>query len=318
MISVVIPLFNKQAHIRKTVDSVLNQTFRDFEILVINDGSTDRGAEMLEAVSDSRLRVISQKNAGVSTARNNGVKAAKHNIIAFLDADDWWEPDYLEQMAALVHEYPEAGLWGCAYKEIKNGRERPAQIGVPEGFEKGIINYFEVYANTLWMPVTSSSAIVRKDVFTETGGFKPELKLGEDFHLWSRIALEYPVAYLNRPLVAYNQDVDAVNRGVAQTKWYSPKEHFIFHLGHFEKAEEHNRELKVLLDNLRGYALLKYRLAGKFPEEVTRVLEKMDIRNLRPEIARNYTWPVWAVRIQMRVKRWGSFFKQKWLRMVGM
>ena len=91
MISVVIPLYNKEKYIKRAIESVLNQTFQKFEIIVVNDGSTDKSAEIVQNIKDPRIRLINQKNAGVSAARNRGIQEAKYEYIAFLDADDFWE-----------------------------------------------------------------------------------------------------------------------------------------------------------------------------------------------------------------------------------
>ena len=95
MFTVVIPLYNKANYIEKAINSVLNQTFTEFEIIVVNDGSTDESLEKIGHFKDARLKIINQENAGVSTARNNGVKEAKYDYVAFLVADDWWDEHFL-------------------------------------------------------------------------------------------------------------------------------------------------------------------------------------------------------------------------------
>src|ERR1041385_1644883 len=112
MFSVVIPLYNKSTHVVKTINSVLNQTFEIFELIVINDGSTDDGPDKVKGFSDKRIRLINQTNAGVSQARNKGVDLASYEYIAFLDADDWWDIHFLEEMKGLIEKYSEAALYG--------------------------------------------------------------------------------------------------------------------------------------------------------------------------------------------------------------
>ena len=110
--SIIIPLYNKAPYVRKALETVCAQTYRDYEIIVINDGSTDNSAvvadEYLKATDGIDYQIISQQNAGVSAARNSGVAASSGEYIAFLDADDWWEPTYLEKMAKLIEDYPDA------------------------------------------------------------------------------------------------------------------------------------------------------------------------------------------------------------------
>jgi len=245
MFSVIVPLYNKELYILKAVDSVLNQTFNDFELIIVNDGSTDNSLEKVRLRIDSRIRILDQENAGVSTARNNGVKQAKYNYIAFLDADDWWGPDYLMEMKCLIEEFPDAGIYGSKYFIVKNGNSKVAGIGVEPGFTNGIINYCRVYAKTLCMPLWTGATILKKSVFESEGGFKPNLKLGEDFDLWIRIALKYPVAFLNKPLAYYNQDVEVANRGVSR-KLYEKEAYFSFQLSYLTDAEKANPDCSVL------------------------------------------------------------------------
>ena len=113
MFSVVIPLYNKQDCIRNTVQSVLNQTFPDFEINIVDDGSTDRSLEIARQFDDPRIRVFSKPNGGVSSARNYGIRQSRKKYIAFLDADDLWYPDYLSEIARLIDKYPGCGIYSA-------------------------------------------------------------------------------------------------------------------------------------------------------------------------------------------------------------
>src|ERR1035437_6016704 len=155
MFSIIIPLYNKAKYIQKAIHSILSQTFQEYEIIIVNDGSTDNSLEVISScqLSTVNYQLINQENKGVSTARNNGVKLAKYDYIAFLDADDWWEPTYLEEMKALIDEFPDAGIYGSSYYIVKNGNKIPANIGVEKGFERGLINYCRVYAKTMYMPL---------------------------------------------------------------------------------------------------------------------------------------------------------------------
>ena len=151
MFSVIIPLYNKAPYVEKAIRSVLNQTFKEFELIVVDDGSTDDSLSVAKncLLQTINYKLIEQHNQGVSTARNNGVKQAKYPYICFLDADDWWSPTFLEEMKALIDEFPDAGIYGSSYYIVKNGRQRVAPIGVDNDFSKGLIDYFRVYAKTL-------------------------------------------------------------------------------------------------------------------------------------------------------------------------
>ncbi len=210
--SVVIPLYNKEKYIARAIESVLAQTHTDFELIVIDDGSTDGGAAAAEAYADARLRVIRQNNAGVSAARNTGIAAACCDYIGFLDADDAWMPGFLSSMQQLIETFPGAGAYSCCFDSVeKDGSRRShhARESELQSSRCALINdYFESAMRSYL--ITSSSVIIPKQVFQKVGAFNPAIRRGEDRDMWRRIALEYPMAYLNEAqAVVY---ADAQNR----------------------------------------------------------------------------------------------------------
>ena len=231
--SVIIPLYNKAPYIRKALESVLAQTYIDYEVIVVDDGSTDGSAEIAESFLQdpasrfspfaSRLSLFKQPNQGVSAARNAGVAQAQGEYLAFLDADDWWEPTYLERMAQLIEDYPDAGLYACNYVYYK-----PGKTHVALNISTGYINYPKAYYESDAMPVWTGAAMIPRYVYEKMGGFPLGFKLGEDFLLWSQIALRYPVAFLNEPLAWYNNDVPATLR--ATRNLHAPEHHMLFRL----------------------------------------------------------------------------------------
>jgi len=285
MFSIIIPLYNKAPYIAKAIQSVAAQTFQEFELIVIDDGSKDESLEKLRVTSYElretnpelylNLKIVEQPNQGVSTTRNDGVKLAKYPYIAFLDADDWWESTFLEEMKALIDKFSEAGIYGSSYFKVRNGQFIPAKIAVDASFKKGYIDYFKVYAKTMWMPLWTGAVIVRKTVFEEFNGFKPELKMGEDFHLWVRIANKYKVAFVNKQLSNYNQDVDIANRAVDE-KLYLPHEHMLFAEYSFLS---NNVDFNHLYEVLAVYGLLPYYLAQKNKNEVNKILYSIHWEN---------------------------------------
>ena len=315
MFSVIIPLYNKAPYIEKAIRSVAAQTCQEFELIVIDDGSTDIAAPQppkggviisysdIEALIGEKGFLLKQSNSGVSNTRNIGVKLAKYDHIAFLDADDWWAPTYLEEMKALITQYPEAGIYGSSYFKVKSGKYIPANIGVEAGFQNGLINYFQVYAKTLWMPLWTGATILRKDVFNENNGFKPSLKLGEDFDLWARVAIKYPVAFLNKPLAYYNQDVDQSSRGVVDEKIYNPSEFITFNLDFLAEEERIDFDVKTLLDRLRVYSLLRYKIQGEYKDLVKKVISGVDFNNVERKYYFYYHMP------QFLLNLWFSFLK---------
>ncbi len=295
--SVIIPLYNKAPYVGKTVESVLGQTFGDYELIIVDNGSNDGSHEIVAAFTDHRIKIVRlEENVGVSNARNKGVAMASAPIVTFLDADDWWEPTFLEEMAGLIERHPDAGIYGTGYYIVKNGKKRLAPIGVDEGFAEGEINYCAVYAKTLCMPLTSITVAMPKAVFNETGGFKPHLKLGEDFDLWIRIALKHKVVFLNKPLCNYNQDVDVTYRGTHHLR--DPKEHMLWNLDYLETEEKTNADYKQLIDNLRTYSLLPYLLTKQYRSAARQELAKVDWSRQPANTARLYRLPVGILRLR--------------------
>jgi glycosyltransferase involved in cell wall biosynthesis len=322
MFSVIIPLYNKAAHIEKAIQSVLNQSFHEFELIVVNDGSTDNSLHIVEhylrtqkqggnTSVNNHVRIINQGNAGVSAARNNGVKAARYDYIAFLDADDWWHKHYLAEMKRLIEQFPDAALYGSSYYQVKNGQHVKASIGVEPDFKAGYINYCEVYARTLCMPVWTSAAIITKKIFLEENGFKPQLKLGEDFDLWIRVALKRKVALLNKPLAFYNHDVEMENRAVKRIELYQPDEHYIFNLDYLHTVEIHNEAFKTLLDALRVYVLFPYYLNYETRIAAVHELEKVNWEKQPMRERIRYRSPLLLLQAYSHAIQTGSTIKQK-------
>ncbi len=316
-VSVIIPLYNKERHIRKALQSVIDQTYLHRELIVVNDGSTDKSLEIVEQINRAnyqQIRIIDQANQGVSITRNNGVIASVYPYIAFLDADDWWDSDYLQQMVDLIRCFPNAGIYGCRYWYVKNKQKRLTNIGLQNGFDSGYINYIRTYASTFFVPFNCSFVVVKKNVFKEFKGFHPKLKFGEDFHLWIRIALKYKVAYLNKPLAYSNQDVNKKIRALGEKIW-NPVNHFIFNLSFLEKDENHNQELKKLLDGLRVRALLKYHLSLKYQKETKRELQKVDFSKQNSYYRYVYHSPRIFIKSYLALKKNGSAIKQNLIRL---
>ena len=194
--SVVVPLYNKETHIKRTIDSVLAQTVKDFELIIVDDGSTDQSAFIVKSYTDSRIRLIQQNNSGVSAARNRGIREAKANYIAFLDADDKWEPIYLETISELIKNYPHAGIYSTSYKLVySNKKIKNITIkGFRKGRNHGIVKNFFYRAFYDGSPIHTCVACVPKKVFGEVGFFKENITFFEDFEMWFRIIVKYSLA----------------------------------------------------------------------------------------------------------------------------
>jgi glycosyltransferase involved in cell wall biosynthesis len=193
-VSVIIPTYNRWPLLGDAIDSVLSQTFVDFELIIVDDGSTDE--TLVELVKyDSRLQVISQINRGVSAARNRGVFAARAPYIAFLDSDDLWLPHKLQEQTSFVLAHTEVGI--CQTNEIwvRNGRRVNPKVKhtKPSG---------DIFRRSLELCLVSPSAVMmKKTLFKELGGFDESLPVCEDYDLWLRIAADYEVPLLDSALV---------------------------------------------------------------------------------------------------------------------
>ena len=372
--SVIIPLYNKAPYIRKALGSVLAQTYTDYELIIVDDGSTDGSAEIAEAMLNEAIRqqgyeakgtedevkgyrlkvkgkensgaetngyklspinykLIRQANSGVSAARNTGVAASTGDYVAFLDADDWWNPTYLERMAQLTNDYPDAGLYACNYYYHKDG-VNIIKVDIPTGY----FNYPKEYFKNFAMPVTSISVVIPRKVLSDIGGFPIGIKLGEDFLLWSKIALCYPVAFLNEPLAYYNNTLLPNYR--ATYHLHKPEEHMLFQLelafGDVDEVKGMGNEVNVeslkvkgtesseanipasnlspltsnlksdwksLLDMLRLLGLHSYWLSDEYHEIAQREIDKVDMSKQYDFLVKLYRTPRWVQRLKQRLLR---------------
>lgn len=311
--SVIIPLYNKAPYVAKAIQSVLSQTINDYELIVVDDGSSDDSAEIAaQAIKGyGNCRLIRQENAGVSIARNNGVAASNGECLCFLDADDWWEPTFLEEMSKLMADFPDAGIYGTNYTIVDETKHktRVSPVGVDENFEKGYINYCQVYAKTLAMPIWTGAVCLPRQVFVAMKGFPKGIKLGEDFLLWIHIALQYKVAFLNKPLAYYNQDASPNFRSIG--KLYPPENHMVWNLTDLESIERTDQDYKQLIDNVRTYALLPYYLSKEYHKAAKLELAKVDWDQQPAKVRKRYEKPVVCLRLECWLTRLGVKLKQK-------
>ena len=313
--SVIIPLYNKAPYVAKAIGSVMSQTFCDYELIVMDDGSKDDSFVIAQKTIEgyAHCHLYQQQNAGVSVARNNAVALSQGEYLCFLDADDWWEPTFLEEMDRFVAEFPDAGIYGTNYTIVNETKRktRMANVGVDQGFERGYINYCQVYAKTLAMPLWTGAVCMPRNIFDEMKGFPKGIKLGEDFLLWIRVALKYKVAFLNKSLSYYNQDVNVANRSVGRL--HKPEEHMLWNLGFLEEEEKSNHDYKQLIDNLRTYGLLPYFLSKEYHAEAATELAKVDWKRQPEKIWKQYHQPLIWLRMKYSIIRIGV--KAKWMLM---
>jgi glycosyltransferase involved in cell wall biosynthesis len=206
IISVVIPVYNGEKTIKETVDSVINQNFLDFELIIINDGSTDKTLEIISMIKDERLKVFSYPNAGLAASRNRGISLATGEYISFIDADDLWIPDKLESQLKVLQENPEAAV---AYSWTDCIDESGKFLG------KGSYLSFsgDVRANLLLSNFidSGSNVLIRTEVLRKVGYFDESRKSCEDWDMWLRLAADYSFVAVSKPQVLYRMSTTSMS-----------------------------------------------------------------------------------------------------------
>ena len=209
LISVVIPVYNGEKTILETIESVLNQTFQDFELIVIDDGSTDQTAEIINRIQDSRIKIFSYSNAGLSASRNRGIAKARGEYISFIDADDLWTADKLESQLKALQENPQAAVaysWTDCIDESGKFLRRGGYISVTD----------HVYEKLLLVDFVEggSNALIRKHVFAEVGGFDESFNAVEDWDMWLRLASRYRFVTVASRQILYRQSANSMSTNV--------------------------------------------------------------------------------------------------------
>ena len=297
--SVIIPLYNKERDIQKTLDSLLKQSFTDFEVIIVNDGSTDESEKVVQAVNDARINYFSKKNEGVGPTRNYGVKKAIAEHIVFLDADDYWYPFHLENINNIIEKFPEAKWFATAYNK-KHNKDLTTPMISPI-LKKGnnwiglVDDYFK---NSLADALGWTSAVgMKKDFFESLNGFDTSIThgAGEDTDLWLRAALVSPLAFSTRISATHN--LDGSNR-ISNT--HTLKRRYM-DLDKYEAEAKKNPFLKQYLDLNRYSLAIQYKLAGdvaSFKEYVS----KIDLKNLNTKQQKLLKQPNHVLKLMVKSK----------------
>lgn len=212
MFSIVIPYYNKSKYIQRCLESVLNQTYQEFEIIIVNDGSTDAGLHFISDNYSKKITVIHQENKGVAAARNKGIKQAKYPFIAFLDADDCWHSQFLEKVKEVIDKETAIKIIGTHY--TRNKEFLATDSGNLEYFK--FENYFKSAIRNTYF--TSSSTIVATDFFKYNNGFNPALQKGEDIDVWIRAVHSGGNAFYIKNTLVYYSDED-LNQATNSKSW---------------------------------------------------------------------------------------------------
>lgn len=305
MISVVIPLYNKEQSITRTLDSVLAQTYTDYEVVIVNDGSTDHSQQVVEQWLNSSIvtqvahhsinssfRLINQPNGGVCSARNRGIQEAKGEYIAFLDGDDLWASTYLEEVAKLIADYPNVGIYGIGCCHVDGDNLSP-KIHTESAFRGVLTDWFARGG-----AFTGSSTIIRKDVFDVVGMFDSRMTHGEDLDMWWRVLLKYDGAYGDKPLAYYRQDSE--NR--AMHRVMPLEKHIPFYMDKFADARAADADFRKFFDTQMVYRLYPYLFTRKYRKQAQRLAKQLDYSQLKWSMHFRMRCP-WLYRLYELMKR---------------
>lgn len=204
-ISVIVPLYNKERFIERALSSIISQTLQPNEIIVIDDGSTDGSASVVERLNNPLIRLIRQSNGGPASARNRGIAEAKGSMIAFLDADDEWHPTWLEKGMSVYREASQTTPVGLVTMYLNRQKHQSAPPITPPSTPWSWIDSFCAECRDTY-PVSSSSVIIPAHILNDIGQFNTTVKLKEDVDLWIRIGLKYPILRVNQILATIHDD----------------------------------------------------------------------------------------------------------------
>lgn len=217
-VSVVIPTYNAVAYLIKTLESVFNQTFTDFEVIVIDDGSSDRTVESVCNLTNPNLKIVTQTNQGVAVARNKGIELACGEYIAFLDSDDLWHPTKLEKQVQCLDANPDVGLVNTWIENIDEQGNALSIVQAPE--VEGKVWSQIVEENII---LCGSVPLIRRSCFEKVGVFDPHLFSAEDWDMWIRLAANYSFALIREPLVLYRQHLKSKSNNLDKHLFYRLK-----------------------------------------------------------------------------------------------
>jgi glycosyltransferase involved in cell wall biosynthesis len=207
LVSVILPVYNAAAYLRDAIDSVLNQTFSDFELIIVNDGSTDSSAEIIRTYNDKRIVTIDQANTGLATALNNGVRMARAGLIARMDNDDICYPERLQKQFDFLTSHPQTGLLGCAALIIGESGRSTARI-LKHPCREDELRFALLFNN----PFVHAGVMFRKDLYHAAGGYSTDKNYFEDFQLWSSMSHFSGIGNLPDILLKYREVSTSMSR----------------------------------------------------------------------------------------------------------
>lgn len=302
MFSIIIPLYNKSKFILRTIESVFQQSFQEWEIIIIDDGSTDDGFQKVLNLNSKRITLLQKKNTGVSESRNLGISKAQFPFIAFLDADDFWHKDYLYLMKTGIDTFPESLIWASSFsKDLSDLNIHNFSFELEK-------DYFQKeLEKTLFF---TSSVVMKKMFFDKNLGFKPYLKRGEDLDVWYRaICLSGYVAYSYAPAVLYERgDTKGATKTTTPIKASILSEILdeVYLLTHLAEPSQ-LRKFEDFKDKFVYLNLYKYLPNPDNQIEINNILSKINKKNKLVHFA--YNLPFSFLSFILKSKRGNRFFK---------
>lgn len=290
--SIIITVYNKEKYIKNTIDSVLNQSFKNFEVIIVNDGSTDNSVKVIESLEDKRIQLITTKNQGASHARNVGIKSASATYIALLDGDDSWERDYLKHMVAAIDKFSELKIFTAGLSQKYENKIVPVTYSFYQKELYGIHNYFE--ASQKFSIIHSSSVVFNKAIIEKTGYFDTSIVSGQDTDMWIRFGLYFDIVFINKQLAHYNFYPSSLSN---TTFDLSKKPKF----DKYQKEEKETKALKVFLD-LNRYSMA---ILSKLQNDKTHFLyytSHLDKSNLTFKQNLLLISPKWILKLLLKIK----------------
>lgn len=267
--SIIIPIYNKELYIKKSVESVLSQDFTDFELILVNDGSKDNSLEVMKSINDSRIVIIDKENGGVSSARNAGINAAQGNWITFLDADDIMYLDALSTYDSLISKYPEINVFVAATDQTNKRYNSTGDIKLINDYYK----YNAIsYAKTGFSLIHTDCICINKSVFETVGIFNEDYTHGEDLDLWQRITDKYPFVKIEKAISLYVQEVSNNSSSVAEkNRKYSPVAKL-----EWPRKELKTTSLKLMQGSRVCFYILPNGLKNNFVKSLKLILKYFD------------------------------------------
>jgi len=294
--SVLIPLYNKENFIQRTLKSLFEQKFQDFDVIVVNDGSTDKSLDTVKSLKSDKIRLLNQQNQGVAAARNNGVKLSNAQWIAFLDADDIWKPEHLQELKNCIDKLPEAELVSNAYKiKLEHSFIKTPVYSKNLSMDISYIDNYLEYSFIDQLFWTSSIA-VKKEIFEALEGFDEDLKTGEDLDFMIRFSKKYKIGYNPIHTITYNR-ITENNLSDAHTL-LEKKKYIDKHL--YEEVKD--PQLKKYLD-INRYSLALQAKMNQNKELYKQILSEINPSNLNTKQSLLIKFPGFALNLLKKIQR---------------